>query len=62
MTDSENSYAFDLGRKTGSIECMLSADGKRLLISFAVDPSGLTKTGVNGLIDALKRVREQMVR
>jgi hypothetical protein len=27
-----------------------------------VDKKGLTKTGVNGLIDALKNIREKMVR
>jgi hypothetical protein len=30
--------------------------------SFEVDPGGLAKTGVNGLIDALKKVREKMAR
>jgi hypothetical protein len=33
-----------------------------LLIDFNVDKRGLNKTGVNGLIDALKNVREKMVR
>jgi len=33
-----------------------------LLIEFDVDEQGLTKTGVNGLIDALKALREKMVR
>ena len=33
-----------------------------LLIEFNVDKKGLTKTGVNGLIDALKKIREKMVR
>jgi hypothetical protein len=52
---------FDLG-KSGTITCHLSKDAKRLLIDFNVDKRGLNKTGVNGLIDALKNVREKMVR
>ena len=52
---------FDLGR-SGSIVCHVSEDGKRLLIEFDTRKDGLSKTGVNGLIDALKKVREKMVR
>jgi hypothetical protein len=52
---------FDLGRD-GTITCHVSEDTKRLLIEFDVDKEGLTKTGVNGLIDALKKVREKMQR
>jgi hypothetical protein len=52
---------FDLG-KNGTITCHVSDDAKRLLIDFDVDKTGLTKTGVNGLIDALKQIREKMVR
>ena len=52
---------FDLGRD-GVITCHLSEDEKRLLIEFDVDKDGLTKTGVNGLIDALKNIREKMIR
>jgi hypothetical protein len=52
---------FDLGRN-GSITCYVSEDGKRLLIEFDVEKEGLTKTGLNGLIDALKKMREKMVR
>jgi len=52
---------FDLGRD-GDITCHVSGDAKRLLIEFNVDPKGLTKAGVNGLIDALKKIREKMVR
>jgi hypothetical protein len=52
---------FDLG-KSGTIICYVSEDAKRLLIEFDVDKAGLTKTGVNGLIDALKNIREKMVR
>jgi hypothetical protein len=51
----------DLG-KSGTITLYVSESGKRLLIKFDVDELGLTKTGVNGLIDALKKVRETMVR
>lgn len=52
---------FDLG-KSGTITCHVSEDATRLLIEFNVDKSGLTKTAVNGLIDALKEIRKQMVR
>jgi hypothetical protein len=52
---------FDLG-KSGTITCHVSEDAKRLLIDFNIDKRGLSKTGVNGLIDALKNVREKMVR
>ena len=52
---------FDLGR-SGTITLFLSDDAKRLLIGFDVDERGLSKTGVNGLIDALKKVREKMIR
>ncbi len=52
---------FDLGRD-GNITCHVSENGKRLLIEFDVDREGLTKTGVNGLIDALKKIRDKMVR
>jgi hypothetical protein len=40
----------------------LSEDRKRLQIELAVDAKGLDKTGVNGLIDALEKVRDKMVR
>lgn len=52
---------FDLG-KSGTVTCYVSEDAKRLLIEFNVDNRGLTKTAVNGLIDALKNIREKMVR
>ena len=52
---------YDLG-KSGRIVCHVSEDGKRLLIEFDVDKEGLNKTGVNGLIEALKKIREKMVR
>jgi len=52
---------FDLG-KSGTITCHVSKNAKKLLIEFNVDKDGLTKTGLNGLIDALKEIREKMVR
>lgn len=52
---------FDLGRD-GTITCHVSEDSKRLLIEFDVDKEGLTKAGVNGLIDALKKIRDKMQR
>jgi len=57
----EYKKSFDLG-KSGSIVCHLSKSGKRLLIEFKVDKDGLSKTGLNGLIDALKEIRDRMVR
>jgi hypothetical protein len=51
----------DLGRD-GTITFYVSEDAKRLLIKFDVDKKGLTKAGVNGLIDELKEIREKMVR
>lgn len=52
---------FDLG-KSGTITCHVSDDKKRLLIDFDVDKRGLTKTAVNGLIDALEKVKKDMER
>ena len=52
---------FDLG-KGGTITCHVSKDAKRLLIEFNVDKEGLSKTQLNGLIDALKAIREKMAR
>jgi len=60
MADSRKKK-FDLGR-SGTITCHVSEDGKRLLIEFDTEKEGLTKTGVNGLIDALKKIRDKMVR
>ena len=54
-------YKFDLG-KSGNFNCFLSEDAKRLQVKLEVDEEGLTKTAVNGLIDALKKVREKMGR
>jgi hypothetical protein len=52
---------FDLGRD-GTITLHVSEDTKWLLIEFDVDKEGLTKAGVNGLIDALKKIRAKTVR
>jgi hypothetical protein len=52
---------FDLGRD-GDIICHVSEDPKRLLIEFDVDKEELTKTGDNGLIEALKKIRAMMAR
>lgn len=52
---------YDLG-KNGSVTFHVSEDAKRLLIEFDVDKEGLTKTGVNGLIDALEEIRKKMDR
>lgn len=55
------SKKFDLGRD-GTIKLHVSKDAKRLLITFDVDKEGLSKAGVNGLIDALKIIRDKMRR
>jgi len=60
MADSKKKK-FDLGR-SGTITCHVSEDAKRLLIEFDTEKEGLSKTGVNGLIDALKKIRDKMVR
>lgn len=52
---------YDLGR-SGKVTFFLSDDKKRLLIAFDVDERGLSKTGVNGFIDALKKMRDKMDR
>lgn len=52
---------FDLGRD-GTITFHVSEDAKRLWIGFDVDREGLSKAGVNGLIDALKKIRDKMKR
>ena len=52
---------FNLGRD-GTITLYVSESAKRLLIGFDVDKEGLSKAGVNGLIDALKKVRDKMKR
>lgn len=60
IADSEKKK-FDLG-DSGKITCGVSGDAKRLPIVFDVDKQGLTKSWVNGLIDALKSVRKETVR
>jgi hypothetical protein len=52
---------YDLG-SSGTITFHVSEDAKRLLIEFDVEKEGLTKTGVNGLIDALEEIRKKMSR
>lgn len=51
----------DLGRD-GNITIYISENAKKLLIGFEVDKDGLSKAGVNGLIDALKKARDKMDR
>lgn len=51
----------DLGR-CGAVTLHVSPDRKRLLISFDVAPDGFDKSGLNGFIDALRKVREKMDR
>ena len=51
----------DLGR-CGEVTLHLSKDRKRLLLEFETEPDGLDKSGLNGFIDALKKVREHMER
>jgi len=51
----------DLGQ-CGEVTLFLSDDRKRLLIAFDVDKEGFDKSGLNGFIDALKKVREKMHR
>jgi len=48
--------------ETGPSSLVLSDDAKRLLIGFEVDEKGLSKAGVYGLIDALKKARDKMER
>jgi hypothetical protein len=52
---------YDLG-KGNSVICLVSDDGKRLRLELDVDKEGLSITGLNGLIEALKKVRDKMVR
>lgn len=51
----------DLGR-CGEVTLHLDGARKRLLIEFEVDADGFDKSGLNAFIDALKKVREKMVR
>ncbi len=59
--DKASGKEYDLGRN-GKVTFYLSEDKQRLLIGFDIDERGFTKTGLNGFIDALKKVREKMVR
>jgi hypothetical protein len=52
---------FDLDKQS-AVACHLSEDRKRLRVEFDVEKEGLTKTGVNGLIDALEKIRDKMER
>jgi len=51
----------DLGR-CGSVTLYLSGDRKRLLVGFDVDDKGFDKAGLNGFIDALRKLRDKMER
>jgi hypothetical protein len=51
----------DLGRD-GKVVFHLSESAKRLLIEFDCDAKGLSKAGVNGLIDGLRKIRGRMKR
>jgi hypothetical protein len=53
--------AIDLG-SCGSVTLHVSPDRKRLLIEFATEPEGFDKSGLNGFIDALEKVRKKMDR
>ena len=57
----DKTKTYDLGRN-GTITFHVSEDAKRLLIEFDVEKEGLTKQGVNGLIDALEEIRKKMDR
>jgi hypothetical protein len=59
--DKTGGKEYDLGR-SGTVTCYLSDDKTRLLIAFDIDERGFTKTGLNGFIDVLKKIREKMVR
>jgi hypothetical protein len=59
--DDAKKKRIDLGRD-GTVTLHVSEDAKRLLIAFKVDREGLSKAGVNGLIDALKKIRDNLKR
>jgi hypothetical protein len=61
MATTGKGEVFDLGR-SGTVTCYVSDDKKRLLISVAIDSRGFTKTGINGFIEVLRKLREKMVR
>jgi len=60
-SDEPIAKSVDLGR-CGGVTLHLSGDRKHLLIAFDVHPEGFDKTGVNGFIDALEKIREKMKR
>lgn len=51
----------DLGR-CGAVTLNLAADRRRLLIEFETQPEGFDKSGLNGFIDALEKIRKKMDR
>jgi hypothetical protein len=51
----------DLG-SSGSITLYVSENRRHLLIRFHTVPRGLDKTGLNGFIDALEKIRKKMDR
>jgi len=44
------------------VVCYVSADQKTVQIGFGIEKNGLTKSEVKGLIGALRKIREVMVR
>ena len=61
QADKRAEKSVNLGR-CGSVKLLLAGDRKRLLIAFEVDARGFDKSGLNGFIDALKKVRDKMER
>ena len=55
------SRKFDLGDEV-TLTLHVSGDARRLKIEANIEEAGLTKTQVNGLIDALKKIRGKMER
>jgi hypothetical protein len=51
----------ELGR-CGSVTLFLAGDRKRLLIGFDIVDKGFDKAGLNGFIEALRKVRDKMDR
>jgi hypothetical protein len=48
--------------RCGAVTLYVSKDRKRLLLEFETEPEGLDKSGLNGFIDAPKKVRDHMAR
>jgi hypothetical protein len=61
VTSQAKEKSIDLGR-CGSVTLYLSGDRRRLLVAFDVDERGFDKSGLNGFIEALKKVRDKMER